>query len=969
MHAAAAILLIAPAYLLPAGQAIAQDAYWQQVFPALSDPPVDSRPKARSRATPDNVEALAEAGFGGVEVGVDFQAGPARARSEMHALFEAAGRHGIHIDLAPGGSQPYVSAGITEAGSMQELVADPLQLEGGQLYVAQIQQPHRLVGHARLVAVTAARVTDASGTPVMLDAGSAIDLTRRVDRGGQLHWRVPAGHWFLFSFWQRATGQVMDRNPFQDPGAWNSRVPQLGPGQFYSADIFSSSGIAAALAYLDKNILPGEQAAVRGSDLAEDSLELQAEMFWTGDLPAEFSKRRGYSMLPYLPALYIPRDASFNPLDPTWGGSLPPAPFDFSAGIGARLRYDYRQTLTDLYSERYLKTMTDWAHSRGMRSRIQVAYNYFALDMLRSARQVDIPENESFDPGWATPFDATLPAYGSERWRHAMDAYRMTGSGLHLAGGSRATIEFGDDFAIYRKQPVDYAQQLNESFAGGITLGLMTAFASTNAGWPAPQGLAMLGLGDDWTSGWPQWRDWAPLARYFARSTEVLESGEPRVDVAIYHDRGIATVHDHAPLFASDSLEAAGYSYDFIDPAALLREQASAQSGALYGQRAGYRALILYQQADIPLEAVQAILKMARHGLPVVVIGTAPRSSPGFKDASARDHSVDHVTDQLLRLPVVAQVSSAAEAADALRRLACLPSVSFGARSALLSVHRHGRGHELWWIFNPTDASISTSASFATLGAPYVLDLWSGRGERVAQWSIESGRTVVPVTLMPHSSTVLMFQRGETPLHVTSSTADELLQHDDEFFVVAARAGQQSIVLSNGKTLQVSMDSLPRALDLSNWSLQVDELLPQGPRHHDLGVQPLADWRSIAELHDAVGQALYSNSLTLPPEWFGPDRDILLSVGEVAGAIQLSINGHVVTEQTTGNGRWPVGAWLKSGDNLVTVRLDTTLLNRMAALRASGDPLYQTCPTPLPSAPSGLIGPVTLSSIARLPLH
>jgi hypothetical protein len=82
----------------------------------------------------------------------------------------------------------------------------------------------------------------------------------------------------------------------------------------------------------------------------------------------------------------------------------------------------------------------------------------------------------------------------------------------------------------------------------------------------------------------------------------------------------------------------------------------------------------------------------------------------------------------------------------------------------------------------------------------------------------------------------------------------------------------------------------------------------------------------------------------------------------------VAVNGHVVSEQTTGYGRWPVGQWLRPGDNLLTIRLDTTLLNGMAARRAAGEPRYQTGPTPLPTAASGLLGPVSLISVARLPL-
>ena len=343
--------------------------YWQQSFPQLADPPAEFRPKVRSRPGIENLQALAAAGFGGVELGIDFVAGPEIARQELHDQLHEAQRLGIHLDLAPGGSQPYESPGISEADSMQQLVMESVSLQGGTLYTAVPSQPSGLVGHAVLVAVTAARVTDESTTPVLLDAASAVDLTRHLDRSGFLHWRVPDGHWLLFSFWQRATGQVFERIPFEDPSVWSSRVPQTAPGQYSTADIFSSAGISSALSYLDSYILPGSAALLRGGDLAHDSLEVQAQMFWTGDLPQQFQRRRGYSIIAYLPALYTPRESSFNPMDPSWGGPLPPRPFDFAGDIGTRVRYDYQRTLTDLYCERYLRAFSDWAHSRGLRSR------------------------------------------------------------------------------------------------------------------------------------------------------------------------------------------------------------------------------------------------------------------------------------------------------------------------------------------------------------------------------------------------------------------------------------------------------------------------------------------------------------------------------------------------------------------------------------------------------------------------
>jgi hypothetical protein len=941
--------------------------YWQQSFPELIDPSPDFRPKVRSRPVEGNLEALAAAGFGAVEVGIDFRAAPEAAQKALRDQLLQAQRLGIHLDLAPGGSQPYESPGISEADSMQQLVSEHVGVQGGTDYSGALRQPEGLVGHATLVAVTAARVIDESKTPVVLEATSAVDLTRSLDRTGTLHWKVPAGRWLLFSFWQRATGQVFERIPFEDPSVWSGRVPHVGPGQYYTADIFSSAGISSALAYLDAHILPRD-VPLAGGDLAHDSLEVQAQLFWTGDLPQQFQRRRGYSIIAYLPALYTPRESSFNPMDPSWGGPLPPRPFDFGGDIGERVRYDYQRTLNDLYCERYLGALSDWAHSHRLHSRAQVAYNYLALDMLRSARYVDIPENESFDPGWAKPFDPTVPPYGSERWRHVMDSYRLTGSGAHLGGVTRATIEFGDDFAIYRKQPIDYVQQLNESLAGGITMGLLTAFSSADKSWPVPQGGAAFGLGDAWTAGWPQWRDWRALSRYFSRSTQVLESGQARIDVTIYHDRGLATVHDTAPLFASDALESAGYTYDFIDPLALTAAGAAATPGMLYGHGVGYRVLILDRQASMPAAAARAVLSLAQHGLRVIVIGSPPRTSTGL-DRGDQDRTVERAIITLMQLRNVMHVDNEDNVPNALQQLGCAPDASFGDRTPLLSVHRQTAEHDLWWIFNPTNKPVASSASFATLGAPYALDLWSGAGERVAQWHVDGQRTVVPLVVMPHASTALLFHHGErAPRHIVSSTAEQVIQRSDDMLVLDSRGGTQRVLFSDAETRSVDLDQLPHPLELSRWHLTVDELLPAGRRQHDLGVVPLADWRSMPELKDAVGQGLYSAAINLPSQWFGADRDAIVTVGEVAGGMQLSANGHIVTEQTTGYGRWPIGQWLRPGDNAITIQLDTTLLNRMAALRTAGEPGYQTGPTPLPTATSGLIGPVTLTSVARLPL-
>jgi hypothetical protein len=319
----------------------------------------------------------------------------------------------------------------------------------------------------------------------------------------------------------------------------------------------------------------------------------------------------------------------------------------------------------------------------------------------------------------------------------------------------------------------------------------------------------------------------------------------------------------------------------------------------------------------------------------------------------------------LLSLPTVARRESRGEVAAALRGLACVAAASFGEHSPLLSVRRVHATHDLWWIFNPTNEAISVEASLSAVGAPYVIDMWSGRASRLAQWRQENQRTLLPLTLPPHQSVAVVIRRDEpAPLHALPLAGVQVLQEGDDFMVVAS--ARQSLAFSNGHSRAVDPGERPQPLALSRWHVHVDEKLPDESRAHELDLVALTDWRQIPDLKQAVGNALYSAEVTLTPDWFGSDRGAILSVGDVQGAMQLTVNDHLITEQTTGQGQWLVGAWLKPGVNSVKVRLDTTLINRMVALRDSGDGRYQTGPTAMASAPSGLLGPVILTSVARL---
>jgi hypothetical protein len=301
-----------------------------------------------------------------------------------------------------------------------------------------------------------------------------------------------------------------------------------------------------------------------------------------------------------------------------------------------------------------------------------------------------------------------------------------------------------------------------------------------------------------------------------------------------------------------------------------------------------------------------------------------------------------------------------------LLQLGVEPAARFGEGSPLLSMHRRTeQGEDIWWVLNPSLEDSSVTASFATLGTPYQLDLWNGGAARVAQWIQRDGRIAMPIAVPARGTTAFLFrQDGPPPLHVTATTAESAGYAGDVLVLRDARGGARDVTLSDGTTQTIEVAAVPSPIQISDWQLVVDEVSPAGNATHTLALPELQDWQVIPELQAAVGSGTYTASVELPATLLNADADVLIDVGDVAGAMQLSVNGTLVTRQTTPGGRWSVRTLLKSGRNEIVIRLDTTLLNRMAAeARAMGGGAT------LAPAPSGLLGPVQLIPMGLGRIH
>jgi len=156
-----------------------------------------------------------------------------------------------------------------------------------------------------------------------IDPAQVIDISAQVDAAGTLNWTPPAGEWTVMRFGHAPTDQI--------------EVDRLS--------------IAAVDHQFDNTIAKVAKAAGPLAGKALDMVEIgrvETDLqTWTPALPADFQKRNGYAITPYLPAL---TGRIVGDLD-----------------VSNRFLFDFRRTLAGLMADNYYGRMQARAAGAGLK--------------------------------------------------------------------------------------------------------------------------------------------------------------------------------------------------------------------------------------------------------------------------------------------------------------------------------------------------------------------------------------------------------------------------------------------------------------------------------------------------------------------------------------------------------------------------------------------------------------------------
>ncbi len=942
----------------------------------FADPPSTVRPKYRwwmpmaftedeqLRAELADIKAI---GAGGAEVAATTAVGPRASdpaflaeygwgsplwTRKVQTMLESADELDLALDFTIGPRWPAIVPTVTDVNdprAAQRLVFSHAFVEGGTTYDGALPanySPRPPTGARRtLVAALLARCADATcdsqgSGAVMLDRDSVLDLTGSVDDGA-LSFDAPGDvndTYVLIGFFQTGDGQI--RNDFT-PTKTN-----------YALDHLSEEGVRATTEFYDSSILtPPVQAAldaVGRVDLFEDSLELGESQKWTWGFAEEWELRRGYSPIPVLPALAGAGSAG-----------LTEAPFfDFTDGSGQRIRTDYRQTWNDLYINSRLVPLRQWANERGMALRSQPYGG--PIDTPEAAGQVDVPEGES------------LVFYDN------IEAYRLVSVGAHLNGTPVVSSECcAARESVWATTAGGWQVPANlrsvyRGYAGGVTQVVWHGYpylsrgegTSEQAVWPGMSYGGNTSFAEGWgAKGGPNWPDYRAINDHLARLQLVLRQGRPTFDVALYlQDFGLRSpatrLTGPETLLESDSpLAERGYTYEYLSPAHLRMPSAQVSDGRLFPEAGAYQAIVLANQTTMAVDTARRLLDLARDELPVVFVGDLPTATPGFHDAAAQDAELRGVIAQLAELPGVHRVAELAAVPDLLARLGVAPAAAHATDSAdMLSVRRADPATDFYYLFNQRSWATEQQLTLTGDGEPYELDTWTGEITPLTDFHRTADGVVVDVALEAAGTRVIA-----------------LTTRDDETFrppvedpagpVAARNDGLGSVVLDDW-TLQVESWSrgesgLPGDTDRT--------ALPATPLvAGDRGALP--PWSAVTPAHgydvdlgDVSGVGAYTSAFTLDDAW-ADVRTAQLDLGAVVDTATVTVNGTALPAFDPQDLRHiELGHLLRPGENTMTVRVASTLLNAVRVAPGTGASGRERMDY-------GLLGPVRLTPVdARQP--
>jgi hypothetical protein len=823
---------------------------------------------------------------------------------------------GMTCDLLVGSGWPFGGEWLEEEERSQVVVIGTKALEGPMEYETSLSELFREADptiyspfNERKMEMLSAKLLPS----IVNRPEDVIDLSGKIAEGS-IKCKIPAGKYVLYalvkikSFMQviqgapGATGPVLNHYKKEAVEKYLSRMSRaitekLGPMSSHIRCLFC------------------------------DSLELEGAN-WCEDMQAEFQKRKGYDLVPWLPFLLYKITAMGNSFV-----------FDYGVKYGAefedmvqRVRYDFEIVKAELLKERFFDSFIGWCKENNVQSRVQ-AYGrgYFPLE---GSFDVDIPECETWiRPGLGTEMDESDYRIG----RAYTVVNKYVSSAAHLKGKQHISCEELTNIHMVFNESLELMKiASDQSIISGATHSILHGFNYSPPGSLFP-GWVIYGSFINEKNPW--WKYFQYFTKYKARLSALLQQGTMFADIAVLlptadlwsvygaqNDPFPAVMQPAWQTLIWESIHKNGNGCDYISEK-IIRDALIEDGFLHYGPRK-YHTVFLTQVERMEPATAKKIFDFVVSGGRVFCIESYPHKSPGLKDHVQRDNELlDWInklktyTDRFILLKKPAN-DFTGWFRTIQEKYKITPYVQIDTPNPFLSQVRYQANEtEILFIINSSSNDNYNIEIVPSSDMSSGKQTWMWEPETGERYMVSTNDGAIKLEMGPADLRVLVFEKerkGATP-------------------GTARRHKMKNIELKN------------------SWSLTGNHINGETMKRE---INVLKDLKEIPDWVNFCGSLIYRAHFELDAknkiEW--------INLGKVFGVSELLVNGGNAGTKWYGKRIYQVGKFLKNGNNNIEVRLTTTMGNYMKSL--TDNPIAQFWTnegrTIQPLQSMGMLGPVSI---------
>lgn len=784
-----------------------------------------------------------------------------------------------------------------------------------------------------------------------------VTLTDKMSADGTLQWEAPEGNWTVVRFGYTITG------------ATNGPATKEGVG--LECDKMDTAAINLHFRNFPHKLIEqaGKYAGNTFKFILIDSWECEYQN-WTAGFQSEFEKRRGYSLIPYLPVLC---------------GELINSPEESEAVL-----FDFRKTIAELIEQNYYERFSDLCHKDKIEMHAEVIYGnaqYPPLDILKSTRCVDLPMYEFWSSTDKNMFIEYKPQAMPEL---NMPACAVTGYNKLVLGSEAYT-----GLAHYSESPYELKPFGDRAFCSGINQMILHSYVHQPD--DRKPGMTLGQYASHFNRNNLYWQDISEWLNYQSRVQYVLQKGTVAPDVLYY-------LGDQLPQFFVNNQSTNlpfGYqlnasNYD------ILKNRVVITGGKLKLNNAtGYSLLTLPAYPFMEFETLKLIESLVKAG--AVVYGPKPLYPLSRADLQSNITAFHELAEKVWGNVDGKSVNENSYGKgkvfwgipvdEVLKRINLAPdfATNHQEHNTFQFIHKKIGETDIYFVANQLDSCLDRECLFrAGEKFPEIWDPEKGTSAKPAIFRIENGIVRVPFRFKPYQSALFVFTPGNPGDFITTVSIDGrqifpalnvkekaevplVTFEKDGMAVRVSSTGQYVFQTFTKRTLSGKYDQ-PEEVEITGFKGTI-----QFEPGYKATIQPveITALKSLTEYDNPdiryfAGNAKYTIKFRAPDN-FITGEEIFLNTGKFNAVAEVSLNSKSLGKIWKPGTALNISGLLKV-DNELVINVANVYRNRFIGdfiqygkvqNLFTSSPITEFLDKDKPLKPAGLIGPLKLIKVSK----